>query len=170
VVVLDDVVVVVLLVALVEAIAGSSPSWTRNASTLNTATTLATAPTAKLRTLGARRFGTFFGAGSPFVMSARIDFRPQPFLNRPWDLPELRLPREETPLFGVTHPGYPSPMSLLKRWLRRVHRSPDDEWRGNEFGWALREISGEARHPRRENTSAESTSARHARSDSRPVD
>jgi uncharacterized membrane protein len=68
---LDDdvvVVVVVLLVALVDAIAGSSPAWTRNASTLNTATTLATPPAAKLRTLGTRRFGTFFGAGSPFVM------------------------------------------------------------------------------------------------------
>jgi hypothetical protein len=65
------VVVAVLLVLLVDAIAGSSPAWTRNASTLNTATTLATAPAAKLRTPGTRRrFGTFFGAGSPFVMPA----------------------------------------------------------------------------------------------------
>jgi hypothetical protein len=62
------VVVVVLLVTLVDAIAGSSPACTRNASTLNTATTLAAAPAAKLRTLGTRRFGTFLGAGSPFVM------------------------------------------------------------------------------------------------------
>jgi hypothetical protein len=64
------VVVVVLLVALVAAIAGSSPACTRNARTLNTATTLATAPAAKRRAPGARRFAGFFGAGSPFVMPA----------------------------------------------------------------------------------------------------
>jgi hypothetical protein len=61
---------VVLLVLLADVIAGSSPACTRNASTLNTATTLATAPAAKLRTPGTRRFGAFLGAGSPFVMPA----------------------------------------------------------------------------------------------------
>jgi hypothetical protein len=60
--------VAVLLVLLADVIAGSSPAWTRNASTLNTATTLAAAPAAKLRTPGTRR--RFFGAGSPFVMRA----------------------------------------------------------------------------------------------------
>lgn len=60
--------VVVVFETLVEAIAGSSPAWTRNASTLNTATTLATAPAAKLRMPGARRLGALFGAGSAFVM------------------------------------------------------------------------------------------------------
>jgi hypothetical protein len=41
------------------------------------------------------------------------------------------------------------PLTRLTRWLRRMKPAPTDEWRGNEFGWALREISGDARHPKR---------------------
>jgi hypothetical protein len=60
------------------------------------------------------------------------------------------------------------PLARLTRWLRGTKPPTTDEWRGNEFGWALREISGEARHPRRPDrpAPAESTTARRARGDS----
>jgi hypothetical protein len=39
-------------------------------------------------------------------------------------------------------------LGRLTRWLRRTHPdSRDIKPAGNELGWAVREISGEARHP-----------------------
>ena len=41
-------------------------------------------------------------------------------------------------------------LSRLTRWLHRRNHEPSDQaFSGNEYGWALREISGEARHPKR---------------------
>jgi hypothetical protein len=43
--------------------------------------------------------------------------------------------------------------SRLTRWWRRAKPpAAGDEWKGNEFGWALREIAGEGRHPNRTTT------------------
>ena len=90
-------------------------------------------------------------------MPSRITSRPQPFLNRPWDLPELSRDSEGSGRVGVMHPygdlpepsGYalPMPFKRLAHWWRRARPPAAGEWRGNEFGWALREIAGEGRHP-----------------------
>lgn len=40
--------------------------------------------------------------------------------------------------------------SRLRRWLPpRPRRRPHTEFRGYEYGWVLREVAGEARHPNR---------------------
>jgi hypothetical protein len=70
--------------AVVRPSAGSAPSWTRRARTPNTATTLASAPAANLRPLGARRLRTAGCSG----MAGRIPARPQPSMKPSWELAE----------------------------------------------------------------------------------